>query len=108
MRVIERAQLLEDLAVNGLLPTPRTPQEAPSRELVVAVHRLLARTPSRLLAARLADLVGEREPVNLPSTTDEYPNWRRKLSIPIERLAEHQLLSDVAAALRAERPGIRQ
>ena len=107
MRVTERAQLLADLADAGLLPTPKPPPEAPSRGLVVAAHRLLARTPSRLLAARLADLVGEREPVNLPSTTDEYPNWRRKLAVPIENLADHPLLRDIAAALRAERPRVR-
>ena len=31
------------------------------------------------MAVRLEDLAGDDRPVNLPSTADEYPNWRPKL-----------------------------
>lgn len=51
-------------------------------EFLVALHRWIAQTPSRLLAVALADLVGDRRAVNQPGTTDEYPNWRVPLTGP--------------------------
>ena len=45
-------------------------------------------------------MVGESEPVNLPSTVDEYPNWRRKLSLPLEGLPGMELFDAICAALR--------
>jgi 4-alpha-glucanotransferase len=30
------------------------------------------------------------EPVNVPGTSDEYPNWRRKLSMTLEQLAQQE------------------
>ena len=60
--------------------------------------------PSRLFAVRLEDLAGERAPVNLPGTVDQYPNWRRRLPIDIAALPDQPLWREVTAALRAERP----
>jgi len=77
--------------------------EVPSR-LIVGVHRYLARTPSRLLAVRIEDLVGQLEPVNLPGTVDSYPNWQRKLAVSLNDLEALPLLNSVTAALREERP----
>ena len=42
--------------------------------------------------------------MNLPGTVDQYPNWRRRLSIDTRRLPEQPLWREVTAALRAERP----
>lgn len=50
--------------------------------VVVALHRYLGRTPSRLLSLSLADAVGEVRTQNQPGTTDEYPNWRVPLGDP--------------------------
>lgn len=44
--------------------------------MVVALHRLAAWSPARLLAVSLPDLVGEVVTQNQPGTNDEYPNWR--------------------------------
>lgn len=52
-----------------------------------AVTGFLARTRSRLLAVALEDLLGVIDQPNIPGTTDEHPNWRRKLPQPIEQLA---------------------
>ncbi len=49
---------------------------------VVALHRWLAQTDSRMLAVSLADLVGDRRAVNQPGTIDDYPNWRVPLTGP--------------------------
>jgi 4-alpha-glucanotransferase len=102
-RVAERSDLLADLATAGLYAgTP--PVGAAPPELVTAVHRHLARAPSRLFAVRVEDMTGETSPANLPSTVDEYPNWRRKLSVALEDLPRAPLWGAVSAAMRAERP----
>jgi len=49
---------------------------------LVALHRWLAQTPSRMLAVALPDLVGDRRAINQPGTNDEYPNWRLPLAGP--------------------------
>ena len=103
----ERAELLADLTAGKLISAAdaraATPEAAPA-SLVVGVHRHLARAPSYLLAVRLEDMTGERQPVNLPSTVDEYPNWQRKISVGLEDLADVPLWRAVAAAMRDERP----
>lgn len=107
-REVERADLLGDLVAAGLLDQAKadavTEERAPE-DLVVATHRFLARAPSRLFAVRLEDLAGEMHPVNLPSTVDEYPNWRRRLGVTLEDLPQTTLFKDITAGLRAERPG---
>ena len=45
-------------------------------ELIVGVHALLTRSPSRVLLAALGDAVGDMRQPNMPGTVDEYPNWR--------------------------------
>jgi 4-alpha-glucanotransferase len=97
----ERSALLEQLHLRGLLPRAET---HPVDEIPIALHRHLARAPSYLFSARLEDLAGERDPVNLPSTVDEYPNWRRKLRVSIEDLAVSPLFTGITSALRDERP----
>lgn len=61
-------------------------------EVVLALHRYLGRTPSRLLSLALADAVGEVRTQNQPGTTDEYPNWRVPLAGPDGR---QMLLEDI-------------
>ncbi|MBV8445919.1 MAG: 4-alpha-glucanotransferase [Candidatus Dormibacteraeota bacterium] len=82
--------------------------EADVEQTVLALHRYLGRTPSRLLLLALADAVGDRRTQNQPGTTDEYPNWRVPLAGPDGRQI---LLDDVfrdpraarlAAAMRAQ------
>jgi 4-alpha-glucanotransferase len=106
-RDVERRSLLGDLVAAGLVTADAARHadlDTAPAAIVTAVHRHLARTPSRLFAVRLEDLAGERAPVNLPGTVDEYPNWRRKLSVALENLPDQPLWRQVGAALRAERP----
>ena len=79
------------------------PEGAISEELFVALHGLLARGPSVMVALRLADLVGEDRPTNVPGTSDAYPNWRLKLRLPLEEIAESSLFRRVVAAVAVER-----
>lgn len=58
--------------------------EEPStvEEIVLALHRFLVATPSRVLCAALTDAVGDRRTQNQPGTHLEYPNWRVPLADP--------------------------
>ncbi|MDQ5863152.1 MAG: 4-alpha-glucanotransferase, partial [Actinomycetota bacterium] len=78
---------------------------------IVALHRLLAQTPSVLLGVALVDAVGERRVQNQPGTTEAlYPNWQVPLGGPdgdpvfIDELPTNprfnSLLAAVSAALR--------
>jgi 4-alpha-glucanotransferase len=66
---------MEALRAAGLLR-----DGASTEDVVEALHRYLARTPSRLLAISLADAVGDRKAQNQPGTDQEYPNWRVPLT----------------------------
>ncbi|WP_047309766.1 4-alpha-glucanotransferase [Rhodopseudomonas palustris] len=56
-------------------------------EDIYAVLTFLARTPSRLLAIALEDLLGVLDQPNVPGTVSEHPNWRRRLPKPLEDVA---------------------
>ncbi len=106
-RRIERADLLTDLRADGLLSKDdaetATPDDAPHM-LIAAVHAHLAQAPSRLFAVRLEDLAAELNPVNVPGTTDDYPNWRHKLALPLDRLAQTPLFREIVEAVSTARP----
>jgi (1->4)-alpha-D-glucan 1-alpha-D-glucosylmutase len=105
----ERDELLAAIRGEGLMPASiqgdakSVPAMTP--ELVEAIHAFLARTPSRLLMVQLEDVFGAVEQANLPGTTNEHPNWCRKLSVPVERWAEHEGLARLARRLAAEGRG---
>jgi 4-alpha-glucanotransferase len=46
----------------------------------------LLSTPCALAAINQEDLTGETEQQNLPGSTWQYPNWRRKMKAPVEEL----------------------
>jgi 4-alpha-glucanotransferase len=75
-----RRQLNEILGARGLGYAPDDP---------AAVAAVLGATPSRLVAIALDDIVGVVDQINIPGTTDEHPNWRRKLPATLENLNEH-------------------
>jgi glycogen operon protein len=54
--------------------------------LGVAVHAFIGRSTSALVITQLDDLIAERVAVNLPGTDRERPNWRRRLSAPLNDL----------------------
>ena len=77
-------------------------------DLVVALHGFLAASPSLLYAVSVSDLVGDRRPVNMPGTSDEYPNWRVPLSGPdgevlgLDDLRSSSLAAKVMSAAMGE------
>jgi 4-alpha-glucanotransferase len=87
-RARDRVALLDALREQGLAPAhPSAPHEAFTPELAQAVHLYLGRSRSKLVALQIEDLLGMVDPVNVPGTYREYPNWRRKLTADIEDMA---------------------
>jgi 4-alpha-glucanotransferase len=94
----DRAQLIAALRREGVLP----PDTA---DLAAAVHAYLARTPCMLAMAQIDDLTDEADPVNVPTTSTDHPNWRRRLCMTLEQLADQPRFNDIARAFNAERHG---
>ncbi|TPQ26848.1 4-alpha-glucanotransferase [Bradyrhizobium guangdongense] len=65
-----------------------------------SVLRFLSRTPSRLLAVSLEDLLGVVDQPNIPGTIDEHPNWRQRLPVALDKIAG---TIDLAALKKATR-----
>jgi len=92
------------LVREGLLPPGAQPSV---QDQVVALYAYLARTPSELIGVSLPDAVGQRQPQNMPGTTDEYPNWRIPLAdgegrpVLLEDLPAHRGVQEIARAVRA-------
>jgi 4-alpha-glucanotransferase len=94
-RTRERKRLLEALAAIGAkFRAGETPPA--DRALLDAVHAFLVSSSARLFLAKLDDLFGEREQLNLPGTTTAYPNWRRKLKVAIDDPAFAKALDELA------------
>jgi 4-alpha-glucanotransferase len=80
-----------------------------------SVAGYLASSPTRLLAIALEDVLEVRDQANVPGTTGEHPNWRRKLPLELERIRDDPRLGEIARiaaelgrAARAEAPGAEQ
>jgi 4-alpha-glucanotransferase len=106
----DRRLLLEALAAQGLLPRERfagflsaSGEPFYSQDLMDAILGFLARSPSRLLLVALEDLLGDEEQPNLPGTTEEHPNWRRRARLSLEELFAKGEFARVARLIAAAR-----
>ena len=103
----ERGELLLALKQAGLISHEAMGRLAfcslPPAELVEAVHAFLASTPCSLMVVQPEDFLGVVEQANLPGTTTEQPNWRRKLPLDLEALACDAGMAGMARTLSAYR-----
>lgn len=71
-------------------------------QLIRASHLFTAQQPARLFAFQLEDLLLMSTPVNIPGTSNEYPNWRRRLTDNIDDILQRpdvrQLIADIKTA----------
>ncbi len=107
-RIQDRQALLKALNKQRLLPkgTPSRAEDVPdvSSELCQATYAYLARTPCRVVATSLEDLLGEVDTPNVPGAPEgAYPVWQRKLSRPFEEWQHDPDLLEFAAAVHRER-----
>jgi 4-alpha-glucanotransferase len=100
----DRIALLAALREQGLEPTaPASPSESFTPELANALHVYLARSGTKLVALQLEDLLGMVDPVNVPGTDSEYPNWQRKLTANVEDITGRRDLDDSFAQITRAR-----
>jgi 4-alpha-glucanotransferase len=100
----DRELLLEALHEQGLKPArPTTPFEPFTAELAHTLHLYLARSATALVALQIEDLLGMTEPVNVPGTDREYPNWQRKVTASIEEMSGRADLAAQFAEIRRAR-----
>ena len=76
-------------------------------ELHNAIVGFLSLAPSKLMLLNQEDLLKETEQQNLPGSTAEYPNWRRKMRCTIEELWSSEEVQAFAGMYRSwlERTG---
>ena len=88
-RVRARQGLLDGLHHYGCIPK-RTGSHAELMAMTPVINRGLQRyvadSACALLGLQPEDWLDMAAPVNVPGTSDEYPNWRRKLSHTLEEM----------------------
>ena len=88
----EKVALLRTLKDIGELPWNVNPDDISTmgytRELMEKIHYYLAKTASRIVVIQLEDMLELDTPVNVPGTSTEYPNWRRRLTQDISELMQ--------------------
>jgi glycogen operon protein len=102
-RARAKAALLALLEQQGLLPKVAEPLDG---EIMVAVHKLLARTEALLCAASLDDVALEIDSLNVPGVASaEHPSWAKRMRASVETLAKDPVVLRCLAAIR-ERPAL--
>jgi 4-alpha-glucanotransferase len=107
----DRRLLLDALVGEGLLDQERTGQflsasgePTYSSDLGDAILTYLARSRARLMLVQLEDVVGESEQANLPGTTVEHPNWRRRMLGVLEEFVTGADLRRISGLVSEGRP----
>nr|MCU0246689.1 4-alpha-glucanotransferase [Bryobacter sp.] len=102
----DRKQLLELLIREGLLPDTYNcaENELPPIDHVLqqAIITFLASTPSTFFVLNQEDLTLDPRQQNLPGSTHQHPNWRRKTAFTIEELSDSSQWKAAAAELRTK------
>jgi glycogen operon protein len=75
-----------DRADGKALRNAAHPAGSGDQEMSVAVHAFLGASSAKVALAQLDDLAAEQEPINIPGTTTEHPNWRRRLARPVKEI----------------------
>ena len=71
-----------------------------SGDLLADAHAFVAKTPCAIMLVQADDLTQETEPLNVPGTDTERPNWRRRLSVAVEAIADLATSKTVADAIQ--------
>jgi 4-alpha-glucanotransferase len=98
-----RAAWTRDLRRGGWLG----PKDPGTAEALRACLAFLADGTADVVLVDLEDLWGETEPHNVPGTSGDWPNWRRKARHPLEALGTLRKVADALRDLRARRAGAR-
>lgn len=107
-RVIDKQALLDSLHRDGYLPPDYQGDAmtmAMHANLNWVIHHYLAESQSKLIGVQLENLIEQEVSFNLPGTSTEYPNWRKKLARSIEEIVADEkiinLLGEINQARKA-------
>ena len=71
--------------------------------LCLAIHEACASSASQLLLLQLEDLQLMTEPLNIPGTYREYPNWRRKQQCSVNQIFNNKFTQRLVESVNRER-----
>jgi (1->4)-alpha-D-glucan 1-alpha-D-glucosylmutase len=94
--LVQYGQLTNEEAQRLLSAQARADDEL-LEDLLRSAYRALAQAPSRLALVQLEDVALVREPVNVPGSFDEVPNWHHKLPLSLESLSDDPRFAGIAA-----------
>lgn len=92
-RTASKAAFRQVLQENGI--STEKENETMSERFHHALQTYVAGTNSALFGTQPEDWLTMLEPVNIPGTSSEYPNWRRKLAKTTEQLFSHKSVKDL-------------
>ncbi|GHZ43490.1 TPA: 4-alpha-glucanotransferase [Vibrio cholerae] len=101
-RLKSKQGILDSVAWHGYLPdgVGRDATQVPMDSyLSEALQLHVAAGSSALLSVQLEDWLEMDKPVNIPGTVNEYPNWRRKLSMNLDEIFAREEVNHIAARL---------
>lgn len=94
-RVIDKQALLNTLHRDQYLPEDYQGDAlnmAMHEHLNRVIHQYVAESQTQLIGVQLENLLSQEVSFNLPGTSEEYPNWRKKLTYTLENLFENEYI----------------
>lgn len=88
-RAHDRAAMWRAFEDAGAAERGAAPAAGDSGAVADAAMTFLARSASQLALAPVEDVLGVSEQPNLPGTTNEHPNWRRRYAPDARRMLDH-------------------
>jgi 4-alpha-glucanotransferase len=105
-RARDRVQMMQALVAVGLWRWDAAAALPPySSALARAIHAFLGMSNAKLALVQLEDLIGMSDPVNVPGTNTEYPNWQRKLTLSTNEIFARADAQDMLLAMHRARQG---
>jgi 4-alpha-glucanotransferase len=105
-RAADRRNLMMALVAAGLWHWQQH-EELPgfSQPLLRAAHLYLGLSNAELAVVQIEDLAGMSDPVNVPGTHTEYPNWQRKVTQTVLEIFDRPDVRELLGAMSIARTG---
>ncbi|MBB5499836.1 4-alpha-glucanotransferase [Paraburkholderia sp. MM5384-R2] len=101
-RAQQRADLWRAFQQAGVAAPDVAPPDADNAPVDEALA-FVAATPGPLVAFPLEDLLALDEQPNLPGSIDEHPNWRRRMTLPVDAMFDDPVFTDRLLAVDGAR-----
>jgi 4-alpha-glucanotransferase len=94
---------IRQAVIRGLRAEGRLSDEDAPSDVLVGLLMRLAESPAPLAIVTLEDLWLEEAPQNVPGTSWQRPNWRRRMQVALELIEEQPEIRGLLQALAAAR-----